>query len=413
MKMLLLLLFPFVLFAQTYGLRTLIREAEKENPMIRSKMMDVNAKAEEINAAKSDFWPTVDISAGSVKSNPVTLVDPGVTTSASALIGVDLYDGGRRKAVLDAKRFEHTASLFEKRAFEKSVALNIINSYYAVKKYKATLFALQKRSHELQTQIDRIRRFIVAGLSTEEELDRLSAAYDNNAYSIENTKLAIVEAEERLSLQSGLRVRGLKENHIREPRHVRYEAYEKSKILHAHAQAMKENAKAAGSGYLPQVSLSDSFTASHYTNTEEVPGLTGLLQQQQNYLILKVNMRLFDKGKIKNEQEALKYRKLSLESQKIYADQEQKMHFRVAAKRLKTLRAKLKSTKSGLKASRSTYRAIRKKYEAGMVDNVTYLDALTQVTLSMARYKETLYDYEVAKSIYYYYAGKSPREYIQ
>jgi hypothetical protein len=49
----------------------------------------------------------------------------------------------------------------------------------------------------------------------------------------------------------------------------------------------------------------------------------------------------------------------------------------------------------------------------GIVDNVTYLDALTEVTLSQARYKETLYDYEIAKSIYYFYAGKSPREYIR
>jgi len=251
MKTLFVMLLPFVLFAQTYSLRSLIAEAEKSNEMIRSKTMQVKASAKEIDVAKSDFWPTIDMSVGAVKSNPVISVDPEMTTSASALIGVDLYDGGRKKAVLEAKRFEHTASLFEKRAFEKSVTLNIIQSYYTVQKYKATHVALQKRSYELQTQIERIQRFIEAGLSTAEELDRLSTAYDNNAYSIENTKLAIIQAQESLSLQTGLRVTSMKESHIREPKHIWYEAYEKSKILHVQAQAMGEKVKATGSAYLP------------------------------------------------------------------------------------------------------------------------------------------------------------------
>jgi outer membrane protein TolC len=353
------------------------------------------------------------VGAGHTMTTPVTVIAPGQTTSASAMIGMDLYDGGRRGAVLNAKSFEHTASLFEKRAFEKSVALTIINSYYSIKKYKATLYALQKRSEELQTQMTRIKGFMRAGLSTSEEFERLRAAYDNNAYVIENTKLAIVQAQEDLSLQSGLSAKQLKNDHIREPHHVRYEPYEKSKILHAHAQAMQEQANAVSSGYLPQVNVSDQLSVYNYNDTDDVPGLTGILPDHQNRLMLSVNMRLFDKGKMRKDEEALKYQKLSLESQKIYADKEQRMNFRVAEKRLKTLRAKEKSTKSALKAARSTYSTVKKKFEVGLVDNVTYLDALTEVTLSQARYKETLYDYEIAKSIYYYYAGKSPREYIK
>ena len=69
--------------------------------------------------------------------------------------------------------------------------------------------------------------------------------------------------------------------------------------------------------------------------------------------------------------------------------------------------------KSALKAANSTYGVIKQKFEAGLVDNVTYLDALTQKIRAVARHKETIYDYEIAKSIYYYYAGKDPREYIR
>ena len=79
----------------------------------------------------------------------------------------------------------------------------------------------------------------------------------------------------------------------------------------------------------------------------------------------------------------------------------------------RTTRTKLKSSKSALKAARSTYDVIRQKFEVGLVDNIAFLDALAQRTLAYARYKETIYDYEIRKSIYYYYAGKSPKEFIR
>jgi outer membrane protein TolC len=66
-----------------------------------------------------------------------------------------------------------------------------------------------------------------------------------------------------------------------------------------------------------------------------------------------------------------------------------------------------------LKAAQSTYSVIRQKFEVGLVDNIAFLDALAQRTLADARYKETVYDYEVRKSIYYYYAGKDPKEFIR
>jgi outer membrane protein TolC len=80
---------------------------------------------------------------------------------------------------------------------------------------------------------------------------------------------------------------------------------------------------------------------------------------------------------------------------------------------LETLRTKLKSVKSELRAAKSTYRALKEKFEVGVIDNIAFLDALTQKTLAQARYKETLYDYEIGKSIYYYYAGKDPKEFIR
>ena len=56
---------------------------------------------------------------------------------------------------------------------------------------------------------------------------------------------------------------------------------------------------------------------------------------------------------------------------------------------------------------------LKEKFEVGLIDNIAFLDALTQKTQAQSRYKETLYDYEIGKSIYYYYAGKDPKEFIR
>jgi outer membrane protein TolC len=124
-------------------------------------------------------------------------------------------------------------------------------------------------------------------------------------------------------------------------------------------------------------------------------------------------MRLFDNGKMAKESEAVKYRKLALLSQIDHAKREQRMNYKLAGKGLRTSRAKLKSSKSALKAASSTYDVIRQKFEVGLVDNISFLDALAQRTLAYARYKETIYSYEIKKSIYYYYAGKDPKEFIR
>jgi outer membrane protein TolC len=415
MRIILWMLVPFFIFAQSHSLKTLINHANKENELIKAKEINIKSKQKEVDAAKSAYWPTVDIGASHSMLSPNYIASPGQVSSAYASVSMDLYDGGRKDALLRGKGFEHEASLFEKRAFEKSITLEIVRHYYGIQKLKATLQALQERSAELKEQIKRVKKFIAAGLATQEEVDKLQSVYDNNDYTMENTKLLLVTSEENLQLLSGLPAKHLKSNRFKEPENVRFETFENTKILQANANAVGEASNAIDAGYKPQVNLSDTYNRSHYDDTVSIPGFSGdgFLIDNQNKLMISVNMRIFDNGKMDRESEAVKYQKMALLSQIDYAKKEQKMNFKLAGKSLETTRTKYKSAKSGLKAASSTYNVLKQKFEVGLVDNIAYLDALTQKTLAQARYKETLYDYEISKSIYYYYAGKDPKEFIQ
>ena len=409
------LLIPAVLLSRGYGLRDLIESANSHNQLLKSSELKIQAKQKEVDAQESAFWPTLDIGASYGKSDPYSVVMPGEVLTGYAVLGFDLYDGGRKRALTNAKAFQHQSSIFEKQAFEKSLTLNIVNNYYTIKKLRANLNSLQASLKELGAQIERIKRFSQVGMATEEDVDRLQAAYDNNAYLIENTKLAILTQEEDLWLNSGIEAKELKNDHFAEPRGVQFEAYEKTRILESTAEALKEQAHAIDSGYLPQVRVEDTYNKSDFNQVDTIPGFggDGLLVDEQNKLMLSAHMRLFDHGRIRKEREAVQYQKMSVDAEKIHSEREQRMNFRVAGSRLKTIRTKLKSAKSGLRASRSTYQVIVKKFETGLVDNIAYLDALKKQTTSEALYKATQYDYEIAKSIYYFYAGKNPREYIQ
>ena len=415
MKILLILVLPLFVFAQSHGLKTYINSANKTNGLIKAKEINIKAKKEQVEAAKSAYWPTVDIGADYSLVSPNYLVSPGQVGNAYASVRMDLYDGGRKDALLRSKDFEHEASLFEKSAFEKSITLEIVRHYYGIQKLKATINALQERSKELKAQITRVKKFKGAGLSTQEDIDKLVAEYENNNFILENTKLTLETSEENLQLISGIPAKQLKKNYFKEPKNIRFEVFENIKMLQANANAVGENANAINAGYMPQVNLSDTYHRSNFDDMVTAPGISGegFLIDHQNRLMVSVNMRLFDNGRMTKESEAVKYQKLSLLSQIDHAKKEQRMNFKLAGKSLKTNRTKLKSSKSALKAAQSTYDVIRQKFEVGLVDNIAFLDALAQKTLAYARYKETVYDYEIKKSIYYYYAGKSPKEFIR
>ena len=192
MRILLLLIVPLFVFGKSYGLRDFIDHANTHNDLIKSSLLKVSAKQKEIDAQESAYWPTLDIGANYNNSNPNSVVMPGETMTGYASVGLDLYDGGRKSALVKAKTFQHQASLFEKQAFEKSLVLDIINNYYLIKILRSNLSSLQVSSRELKAQIERIKRFELVGMATQEEVDKLLAVFDDNAYLIENTKLEIL-----------------------------------------------------------------------------------------------------------------------------------------------------------------------------------------------------------------------------
>jgi len=407
-----ILFLPYAANANEVDLKTMLNSAMDYHPAIKSYTYKSMAKEEELESQKRAYFPTIDLGANYQKNDPVSIVTPGQTQSAYVVAGLDIYDGGKKSALVSSKKWDYKASVFEKEAFAKNVVLDIINRYFTIQKLQANLVVLNMKSKELEYQINRAKGFVAAGLATSDDVDKLQAAFDDNNFTIDSTTFALKEQEESLKTQSGIEFNTLAEANLQDPSgDVSYETYEKTKLLEAKANSVQESARSVLSAHIPQVSLQNTYTVLKYDDM--APGSGDFLVDNKNTLMITANWRIFDGGQILRQKEAIELQSLALKEEQLGSQRDQESAYRLAKERLDTMKSQIKSTTSALKATQSTYEIVTKKFEAGLADNVAYLDALNAHSATMSRYKSALYDYEIAKSLYYYFAGKNPKEYIK
>lgn len=410
------LFLPYAIYANEVDLGSLVNSTMVYHPTIKSYDYQSMAKEQELEAQKRAFFPTIDVGASYQENNPASVFTPGKTESAYAVAGMDIFDGGKKYALYSSKKWDYQASVYEKEAFSKSVVLDIIQRYFTVQKLQSNLLVLNMKAKDLEYQIDRAKHFVKAGLATQDDVDKLQAAYDNSNFTIDSTTLALKEQEESLKTQSGVEFDSLKEASLQDPiSDISYEAYDKTKLLDAKANSVKESSKSVLSAYWPQIRVQDTYSVFKYDDVDPAAGGLGdgLLVDNKNVLAVTANWRIFDAGQIGKQNESLALQSLALQEQKLGSVRDQESAFRLSKQRLETMKSQIKSTQSALKSTQSTYDIITKKFGAGLIDNVAYLDALNENSATMSRYKSALYDYEIAKSLYYYFAGKNPKEYIK
>jgi outer membrane protein TolC len=136
------------------------------------------------------------------------------------------------------------------------------------------------------------------------------------------------------------------------------------------------------------------------------------LPDQQNQLMLSFSLNLYDSSSSNKKQSAI-LAKMAKKEQLNYAISKEKIDFSLATKKLATQRAKIDSVKSALDMAVSVYEIILTKYQNGVVDNITYLDALSKKTINQSLYIQALNNYEIAKADYYFSSGVSYKKMME
>jgi outer membrane protein TolC len=405
----------FFLFLTLYGydLKELIEGAKQNNHTIRAKSLETLASKKQIETQKSGYYPTLDIGAAHINLDKTSAFQPGVTTNLYAKVRIDLFDGFKTSSLIKKQKAIYRSKQNELRYKKRETLLQVTTTYYNLLSTKALLLALYQKSKELQTNIKRLKKFYKAGLAPIESLERLKAEYAANRYNIEALKLKIQQAKEYLSLQTGIRIDKVNRSFFKEPQNQSFKQSEAIEALKEKLKVLKESSNVIDSTYYPNIRVEDSYSFYDYARDSGLKKLHIDEVDRQNRVSIMANMRLFDGGKSKKTKEALKLQMMALQEQIKLLQAKEKIDHSLSLSNLQSAKVNIDSAKSALKAAKSLYRSIKAKFQAGLIDQISYLDALSRLTISKAKYKQALYDYEVAKANYYFKSNKNIEDYIQ
>lgn len=408
MKKLLFLIIPVFIYAES--LQSLLEYATNKSDLVISKTLTQKAKEKEVQAAKSSFYPTIDVGGFYQTSNEKSLFQAGDIYSGYAKLSFDIYDGGRKLSLLKQSKDELKASAFDSESMKKNLSLQIVEYFFNIRSLQASLLSKEEANKSLKEQLTRMQRFFIAKVATKDDVDRLQAAFDTNIYDMEVIKFQISNIIKLLELKVGKQITSLDDSKFKEFKKSSLELIDSTKSLIAQKDALVSGAQSVESIYKPQIKLEDTYSIYGYDRSDTLHP-EGV--ENQNKLMLSLNLRLFDKGSVAKTKQAIIINSQALSSQVAYLTKEQQMQYELAIIRIQTTKAKIKSASSALVAATSAFKTISKKYDARIVDNVVYLDALSSQTSAKALYETSLNDLEIAYATYYYYAGKNIEEFIQ
>lgn len=412
MKKIVFLIIPLFIYAE--GLKELLLIAQEKNDLVISKEYLQDAKAKELDSKNSAYFPTLDLGGFYKRDDEASPFQAGDTYSGYAKLSYDIYDGGKRSSQVDQADYTLQSSKFDTLAYKKSLSLQITQDFFTIKSLQATLSSREEGQKSLKEQLERTKRFFAAKMATSDDIDRVQADYDTNEYEMNSIKFQIQSLESMLSLKVGKTIQSFDDSSFRKENASEYDTLDATKALIAQNKSLKYGAEAIDSYYYPNIKIQDTYSAYGYDRIDPQLALMNASPlDNQNTLLLSLNFRVFDYGALSDTKEAVLLNAQALNSRIAYQTKEQKTQYELSLARIETAKIRIQSAKSALNAATSAFTTIEKKYNAGIVDYIVYLDALTKRTSSKALYESGLNELEIAYAIFYYYSGKNITEELQ
>lgn len=403
----LMLIVPFTLFGE--NLSELVN-LSKNNKMIDASQKQLDATKAEYNSVQSGYLPSLSLGANYQLTNKETMGVPDSSQVLYGKISYTIYDGGARGDTFDT--YEHAIKSADK-SLENSknqIALQVVHYYYTYLSLVSQKEAKSKEIEQLQAQQERLERFLDAGTATEDEVQLIVSKVENANVILHEIELQTQTILHNLEYTVGKPVDITEGSTIKEFTTKEQSLRSDIQALEYNMQALLSTAKSKKSGYYPTVTISDTYT--NYDLDYE----TGIAKSQdysQNLIALNMSWNIFSFGQTKNAYKASYQKYLALKSQYEYEKNKASVDLRLALKSYDIGKLKIGSANAGLKAAQSAYESIKSKFQNGIVDNVAYLEALSNRFDAQSALKMAQYDLEIKKANIIYYNGKTLEEFIK
>ncbi len=383
-----------------------------QNKLINSSQKGLESIKDEYESVKSAYMPSLDVGATHAITDEETTSVAKNSSKAYGSISYKLYDGGKKSDTYDS--YESTIKSNEEsiEALKNDISLDVIIKYYNYLSYISQKEAKLKEIEQLDSQLTRLSRFLDAGTTTEDEVQKIISALENSKVTLQELELEMITILHNLEYITGQKVSIDFGSNIKEPENslqndLRADLKAKQYIL----DSKLSNAKSEKSGNLPTITLDNTYT--YYDPNYDNKSYQSSALEHQNILSANLKWNLFSFGETKYKYES-KFKeylssKLSYEYEKNKAD----IDLQLATKSFEISKLKIKSSQAYLKAATTAYEIIKSKYENGLVDNVSYLTSLSEKFTALSQLKKSQNDLEIKKANILYHSGKKLGEYIK
>lgn len=398
------------IFLYSYTLNELVEIAHK-NRLIESAEHSLVASKKSYDSKKSSYLPSIDIAASAQYASEETMATPQNTYRAQASLKYTLYDGMKYDSY---KQLESTIDASEKNleVLKNDIALDVSRLYFEYLSLLSDQKATLQEMEQLKAELSRLEMFYKSGSATKDEVLKIDSRVKLSNVSLAEIELNIQKVLHTLEYYTTKEIDSIQGDST-----IHYSDDSTKKVrpdiekLEFEAESIKYSAESLRGLNYPSIYFDDTYSYSEY-NYENEPAQVFLVDTQ-NIASINISWNIFDFGSTSKNYEATYERYLSqksmLEHQKAVAD----VDYRLARKSLEIANSKIDATKATLDAASSTYELIKLRYQNGVIDNVAYLQALSEKFEASRGYKRALYDYEIKKAELIYYSGKNIKEYLQ
>jgi outer membrane protein TolC len=408
-KFALMLLVPFTLFGE--NLSELV-ELSKNNKMIDSSSKMIDASRAEYASVKSGYLPSFSIGASYEKANQETNGIPDNGTAMYGKVNYIIYDGGARGNTFDMYKYSIQSASESLLNYKNQIALQVVKYYYNYFSYVSQKEAKIKEIEQLKAQQVRLEKFLEAGTTTPDEVQLIISNVESANVTLHEIELNIQTILHNLEYTIGKSVKidnGSKiEKFISEEENLRSDI----KAMESNMKALLSSAKSSKSGYYPTINISDTYT-NYDLNYKTDTHSSNTADYNQNVVALNLSWNIFNFGQTNSAYKSAYKKYLSLKSQYEYEKNKANVDLRLAMKSYTIGKLKIGSAQAGLKAAQSAYETIKSKYQNGIVDNVAYLESLSNKFDAQSALETAQYDLEIKKADIIYYNGKTIEEFIK
>ncbi|WP_320035896.1 TolC family protein [Halarcobacter sp.] len=404
-----LLIVPFALFGESL---TQLIELTKNNKMIDSSRISIESTKDSYKSVQNSYLPQFTVGANYQRTNKETSGVPHSRNTIQGSVDYVIYDGGKKYNVYDS----YEASIEQGKNSlvnqENEIALQVTDYYFTYLSLGAQKEAKSKEIEQLEAQYTRLKRFLDAGTTTEDEVQKIISRIETARVELHEIELNIQTITHNLEYVVGRSVSIEKGSSVDEFNSDNAQLRADIKALEYQLEALLADAKATKSGTLPTVTVNDTyarndlnFNSSTYSSNSD--------EYNQNIASVNLSWKIFDFGATSREYQAAYKQYLALKSQYEYEKNKASVDLKLAKKSYEIGKLKVKSAVAGLNAANSAYDAIKAKFENGLVDNVSYLEALSEKYDAESALQVAQYDLEIRKANIIYYSGEKLEEFVK